>query len=926
MSFLTNNYDFHRGVGVSGEGFSIPLQTIPKTKKTPEWEKSTMDALEMIGLNQLYKNLEFRDYYAMTEGRLVHRDFLQNPEDFEQLREVGQLMNQVRLPTYVKHYDLLGMIVNQLTGELMNMRDSIRMTSDDNYAKNDYIREKEQMISKYVQESFTNHLNRLLALKGINPVKDDFESEEEKQQYLQFLEQEKAKIKSPKEIDTELTKSWKLRAVEWAESTYEHDITRFGMEKMEEDEMKDYLLTGRFFTHYHIGYDFYKPERWDPIQTFFSEELDIKNPQDGEYVGKIDFMSASKIIQKYGSKLSKSVQIQLSKEHSARNSTDFHGKSNSVYARPVAGAYVPDENYFERELLTQYQDAFNTPLGETIVTNEDGSQTKVPTWLSNYNNSNSYATSNIAKELRKDINVRGDLFRVTEAYWRGSKLHYAIRYESENGYVVEDLVSEDLINEFIKENNIKKLSSITLEEFDEDEKGEYVNVICQVYLPAVYRGKKISAGAKTEDIYFDIKEMEFQIKGDSNLFDVKLPVAGIIGNSLAQKIRPYQLGYNICLNQITNLLEKELGMFFIMDMNLLPSEFKEEGDAATALGTLRDTIKDTGFLPVDMRKQNTQEPGNTTNTFVKQEISFDQQISRRITLAEYYKKLAFEQIGITEQRKGSPNEYQTNEGIKVGQEASYAQTKSIYTDFNHALQRKVELHLTVAQYCVKNEKDISSFYTNSDGDTIFNKFSDDNFHLRKLGVLPSSDSKGKKEMENLKRFLYENNTMGNDVLAFAEISRSDNFMSIIEFGKKERERLERLEQEKRQFESDQLDKTLAAQKEEKQIDRAFEKLLEDNRNRTKLMDSEIDALGRASDKKSDATGIAAIKAATDASLKEQDIESRNQVENRKLDLKEKETTESISLKARQLENEIRALNLKEKEINSKNFQSIINKN
>ncbi len=45
--------------------------------------------------------------------------------------------------------------------------------------------------------------------------------------------------------------------------------------------MRDYLLTGRYFTHYRIGYDSYKPERWDPRLTFFSQTLDITNPQDG---------------------------------------------------------------------------------------------------------------------------------------------------------------------------------------------------------------------------------------------------------------------------------------------------------------------------------------------------------------------------------------------------------------------------------------------------------------------------------------------------------------------------------------------------------------------------------------------------------------------------------------------------------------------
>jgi hypothetical protein len=42
---------------------------------------------------------------------------------------------------------------------------------------------------------------------------------------------------------------------------------------------------GRWFRHYHIGYDFYRPEIWSPMTTFFSEDVETF-PQDGEYVGE----------------------------------------------------------------------------------------------------------------------------------------------------------------------------------------------------------------------------------------------------------------------------------------------------------------------------------------------------------------------------------------------------------------------------------------------------------------------------------------------------------------------------------------------------------------------------------------------------------------------------------------------------------------
>src|SRR5690606_20693371 len=126
---------------------------------------------------------------------------------------------------------------------------------------------------------------------------------------------------------------------------------------------------------------------------------------------------------------------------------------------------------------------------------------------------------------------------------------------------------------------------LSIEDF---EKSDEVNVIAYTFIPEIWKGHKIGAGGGilSEDIYFGVEPLEYQIKGDSNIFDVKLPVSGIITNSTARKLRPYQMGYNLCMNQIFNLLEKEIGMFFLMDIHFLPSEFKNMGDSAEILAEL----------------------------------------------------------------------------------------------------------------------------------------------------------------------------------------------------------------------------------------------------------------------------------------------------------------------------------------------------
>src|SRR5699024_3708119 len=123
----------------------------------------------------------------------------------------------------------------------------------------------------------------------------------------------------------------------------------------------------------------------------------------------------------------------------------------------------------------------------------------------------------------------------------------------------------------------------------------------------------------------------------------QLPVTGLIGNSVALKLRPYQQMVNICMNQTWNILEKEIGIFFLMDINYLPSEYMEDSSTEDALWHVKELAKDVGFLPVDMSRQNLQGQ-QPFNSFQRQDLTFGSQVEYRMALAEKYKSLALEQI------------------------------------------------------------------------------------------------------------------------------------------------------------------------------------------------------------------------------------------------------------------------------------------
>lgn len=79
------------------------------------------------------------------------------------------------------------------------------------------------------------------------------------------------------------------------------------------------------------------------------------------------------------------------------------------------------------------------------------------------------------------------------------------------------------------------------------------------------------------------------------MYDVVFPVVGYIGQSLA-KLRPFIIKYNIVLNQVYNLLEKELGTFLIFDMHFLPSEYKNNVSTRESLEMLYEAVRDLVLL------------------------------------------------------------------------------------------------------------------------------------------------------------------------------------------------------------------------------------------------------------------------------------------------------------------------------------------
>jgi hypothetical protein len=939
-SKIVGGHSFQDGVGsrTTNSGIGV-VQTIPDSKKGPKWQRAVMNSLENIGQQQRKKNRHFSDFYKMQQGEFTYAGT--GFEDFQEMpwfdTQIRTLREEQGVPTYIKHYDFIGIIVNVLLGIYLDFKDVYRVESKDEYSTNEFIREKTERLQQYATETFQAELQKLLLMRGVDISKNDFENEEEKQAYQQEIDRQK-KSMTPEEIEGFMSKNFKVLATEWAQNTLKEDRIRFSLDGMDRLEFIDRLLTGRFFRHYRVGFDHYTAERWRPEEVFFSEDVDARYPQDGEFVGRTHAFSSSDIINLYGHLMNAEQQETVSKYYN-QNDYENSASGGSTIESSVKKAFgedriVPFKDYYAHDMMKQYESALGVPLGERTLLNSAGEEYTVRDWLPEFGNDESTSTTAYAQAQRSDIEVRTDLIQVTEAYWRSYKRIGFITFKNEQGILSQVIVTDDLLKEFLSDNGIKKLKNVSLEEILRAKLvgnlADYENTIIYQYVPQVWKGIKIRSNSTNlkNDLYLDIRPLDFQIKSNSEFYNFQLPVAGLITGSIAGKLAPYQVLHNICMNQITDILEREIGIFFLMDINYLPSEYKDKGTHEEALLEIMNTAVNTGILPVDMSKQNTN--GNQpVNSFQRQDLTYGTQVQYRWQLAMDYKQEAYQQIGITPQLLGQPNSYTTAEGVKQGADASYAQLAPIFDEMNEAKAKASDVHLAVAQWCQSNNRDNATITTNSDGDTYYldiMKEDGETFPLRRLGVVAATGSKDRAIIKTMKDFILNDNTVTRGLSDAFEVLTDDTITGLKAVAERNKKRIAEETQQQREHEQSMLDKQIKAKAEEASAQNYFLKGLADEKNQTSLEEKRIDATSRVNQKEFNQDGTDAVIEATrdgitnsfkqaELNLKELNINNKNEQEEAKLGNKVQE----LALKARQL-------NVQEEGQRLQHQNSIINKN
>ena len=310
------------------------------------------------------------------------------------------------------------------------------------------------------------------------------------------------------------------------------------------------------------------------------------------------------------------------------------------------------------------------------------------------------------------------------------------------------------------------------------------NTVVWTWINEVWKGTKISKRTdsnRVDDIYIDIKPLEFQFKGDLNPYNAKLPVCGQVFSirnsqsmSLVDLMKPHQIGHNVAMNQLYQIMEREIGRFIVMDVNMFPNLKDWGGEKGYEKFML--IAKTLGITVTDTSPQNTKGAAAASGGQLPKDFNLDEsaRMISRIKIAEMFENQALKQIGFNDFRLGQQASTSTAEGVKTGKAASFAQTESFFTNFSNYKRRCMKMDLDMAQYVQSKEKDITVSYTKSDMSRAFIKLNGTDLLLADLHVYVSNSQEQLRQLEMLRQLALENNTSGATVVDLANIITSNS--------------------------------------------------------------------------------------------------------------------------------------------------------
>jgi len=488
-------------------------------------------------------------------------------------------------------------------------------------------------------------------------------------------------------------------AEKWANHVLTCQKAEFNLKEKSEDAFRDMLISGREFYHIYednskLGFNI---EVANPKNTWFLTTPDRKWISDptgraqGAYAaGTVQVMELSEIIESIPD---------LTKEEidHLRSSLQDYGLINvreSNLGNPDAIPGIDSVMYDTYDpLVLQTRMIIESEMKE----NNDG----LKDFLG--------LTSNVSSFGYKYVVVR--------SYWISKKKIGKVIYLDELGNEQSVLVDENY-----KSNTIPTQQSL--------EWG---------WINQWYQGTKIGP-----DIYH-IKP--FNLLNYCPIIGTTFEVKNTEAKSLVDLMKPFQVLYNVCMNQLYKLLEKEVGKVYLTSIRHIP--VPKDGDAQDALDIWEMEARNRGVVFIDDSPENLKSP-SSFNQFRDIDLTRTQEIQSRYTLAQQLKNECWELVGMSRQRMGSITSSESATGVNTAVQQSYSQTEPLFVAHEYIMGQLYQAIIDAALYVESKKPQSTLSYITSEGESAFVSVNGSDLKFRDLKVFLTNRPEDKQMFDELR--------------------------------------------------------------------------------------------------------------------------------------------------------------------------------
>lgn len=727
----------------------------------------------------------------LSEAEKLEEDNIKNTLDYFQYEALRQFTNNRN--SFVRNYSLL----------------KGKLTPEDFYDAPDEVKSfmevidfQENDLPSYVQQysilntpinEMIGELSKRPDISKVKAVDDDSKSTELQvkteiyQQYMmqqaksiiasnlamQGIELEEDQIEQlTAEKVEEYVTSYTSIAERWGNNILEALKVEFRMKEHSEDAFRDLLITAREFHHIYennskLGFGY---EVLNPKNVWYLSTPDKKYMSDAYAAGCIHVMELSEIIDRFD--LSKE-EIDHLRDLGQQSMTLFSPRESNITTGKTGQDSIEYDTY--SKLLQQEKMFLESQLH------------------------NNYETIDDYMGYGTNVNVFNYKYMVLQAYWISKKKIAKVTYIDEEGELQVMLVDGDEYETIPNEVEV-----------------EYG------WINQWWKGYKIGR---------DIYHMEpLKILDRNPIIGVIHEVKNVEPKSLIDMMKPFQMIYNVCMNQLWKLLEKEIGNIPVVQLRRIPRV--KDGDGQDDIDAWEMEARARGIMFEDDSPENTRVPLPNTSNTRNIDLTRSQEIQTRYNLAIQMKYECWELAGFNRERFGqSIGASQTATSIENSVSRSYAQTETYFVQHEYVMNDVYQAFIDAALYIEANKPESTISYINSEGTQAFIAVAGSELENRDLKCFVTSRVQDEQKFQELRALAQPMLQNGADIYDIAVLYSTNSIRQMKDTFRKLKETKERMIKEQQEFEQAQMQQErevfemeLAAQAEEKERDRQFEAL------------------------------------------------------------------------------------------------------